>query len=378
MAVELVRPAISAELVEQHLERAADLLAAHAVDGLFVFRNTNILAFCGVPLAPGDRLVCGLVNADGRAAAVVPAFEAPLLGGLSPGIQLVTWEEHEDPYAAVAEAARLLGITSGTIFLDGHTWTEIQTRLQDVLPGVSLHQDAGVIEAVRITKSPEEIEAICAAARDTCRIYPLVAKRLRAGISEGELGRDVLNQLRGAGLSPWGDLIQGGETASVPHQTAGSRLFQDGDAVIVDFVCQKEGYLADMTRTFALGRPDGDIRRAYAVVRDAQRAAFEAVRPGVTCASVDHAARAVIQRAGLGEYFIHRVGHGIGLDVHEPPYLVRGNQECLKPGMCVTIEPGVYVPGRFGIRIEDVVTVTEDGHQRLTNSVPTDVSEVFK
>jgi Xaa-Pro aminopeptidase len=133
-----------------------------------------------------------------------------------------------------------------------------------------------------------------------------------------------------------------------------------------------------MTRTFAVGRPDGEIRRAYAVVRDAQRAAIEAVRPGATCASVDQAARAVIQKAGLGDYFIHRTGHGIGLDVHEPPYLVRGNQQRLEPRMCVTVEPGVYVPGRFGIRIEDVVAVTKDGCQRLTNSVPTDVSEVFK
>jgi D-alanyl-D-alanine dipeptidase len=188
----------------------------------------------------------------------------------------------------------------------------------------------------------------------------------------------VLNRMREAGLSPWGELIQGGESASVPHQATGRRRFRDGDAVVVDLVCRRNSYLGDMTRTFAIGRPEADVRRAYAVVRSAQRAALEAVRPGVTCEAVDRAARVVIERAGLGEYFVHRLGHGIGLDGHEPPYFVDGSRRRLAPGMCVTVEPGVYVPGRFGVRIEDVVAVTPDGCEILTRMIPTDVSEAFE
>ncbi|MBN2563606.1 MAG: aminopeptidase P family protein [Phycisphaerae bacterium] len=378
MTVNVARSVIDPVLVRQHLDRAGDQLAKHGVDGLFVFRDTNIRAFCGVPLAPYDRLVCGLVDQAGRLAFVAPAFEARLADGLPAGSELVTWEEHESPYAAVAEAARLLGIASGTILLDGHTWIDAQVGLSKALPRATFRPDPGVIDSVRVIKSPEDIEAIRAACEDTGGIYALISKRLRAGVSEFDLSRDVLSQLERSGLSPWGSLIQGGEAASVPHQPPSRRVFQDGDAVVVDFVCERDSYFGDMTRTFAIGRPADEVKRAYAVVRDAQKTAFEAIRQTVTCDSVDRAARSVIERAGLGEYFVHRLGHGIGLDVHEPPYLVQGNQHRLEPGMCMTIEPGVYVPGRFGIRIEDVVVVTADGYELLSNTVPTDVSPALR
>jgi D-alanyl-D-alanine dipeptidase len=250
-------------------------------------------------------------------------------------------------------------------------------RLSRALPAATLRPDPGVIEAVRAVKTEAEVAAIRAACGDAGKIYPLVAERLRVGVSEIELSRDVLKDLRRQGVKPVGDLIQGGQTASVPHRQAGQRRLQSGDAVIVDFVCERDGYLADLTRTLSLGQPGEEIGRAYGLVRDAQRRAIETVRPGVSCEAVDRAARSVIEAAGLGAYFVHRVGHGIGLDVHEAPFLVQGNQQPLAPGMCVTIEPGVYLPGRFGIRIEDVVAVTEDGCEILSDKVPTDVSPAF-
>jgi Xaa-Pro aminopeptidase len=377
-AAEARNAVIDPALVRQHLSRAVELLAEQRADGLFIFRDTNILAFCGVPLAPSDRLACGLMNADGRVAFVAPAFEAKIADGLPAGSELVTWEEHEDAYGCVVRAAGALGIVTGTILLDGQTWLETEVRLQAVLPRATLRPDPGVMETVRIVKTPEEVEAIRGACGDTGRVFPLVAEGLRAGESELELSRGVLNRMREAGLSVWGELIQGGESASVPHQATGPRRFRDGDAVVVDFVCRRNGYLGDMTRTFGIGRPEADVRRAYAVVRDAQRAAIETVRPGVTCEAVDRAARAVIERAGLGEYFVHRLGHGIGLDGHEPPYFVDGSRRRLAPGMCVTVEPGVYAPGRFGVRIEDVVAVTPGGCEILTKMIPTDVSEAFE
>lgn len=378
MAVETTQPAIAAELVAQHIDRARDLLAAYRADGLLVFRDTNIRAFCGVPLAPSDRLVCGLLNQGGQVALVAPAFEAHNACTLPPGSELVLWEEHEYPYMAVYKAASMLGLESGTILLDGHTWLDTYERLSAELPAATFRRDPGLIESVRITKSPEEIEVIRAACEDAGQFFSLVAQHLRIGMSELDMNREVTHQFHRDGLSVRNALIQGGETASVPHRPSGTRVFQDGDAVIVDLVCEKESYHGDITRTFALGRPREEIREAYTVVRDAQRAAIASVRRGVTCESIDRAARSVIEHAGLSEYFIHRVGHGIGLDGHEPPYLVQGNRKCLAAGMCVTIEPGVYVPGQFGIRIEDVISVTADGCEILSSSVPTDVSAEFK
>lgn len=378
MAVKLADPAIQPELVQQHLDRAVAELPRHQADGFLVFRKTNILAFTGVPLEPTDRLVCALINADGRIAFIVPAFEAEIADCLPVGSELVTWREHDDPYVATAEAADRIGLASGTILIDGHTWLDAQARLQLHLAGARLIRDPGLIEAIRITKTEEEVAAIRAACEDTGKIYALIAQKLRAGITEKELLREVIEPLQRAGVTPHGDLIQGGPSASVPHQPTGIRRFLNGDAVIVDFVAQRLSYHGDMTRTFGVGSIPDEIRHAYAVVREAQNAAIDAIRPGATCESVDKVARDIIELAGLGDYFVHRLGHGIGLDVHEPPYLVRGNAQKLEPGMCVTIEPGVYVPGRFGIRIEDVVAVTDAGHDVLSAGVPTDVSGCFK
>lgn len=377
MTLETARPPIAPDVVQQHVDQASRRLVDCNADGLIVFRNTNILAFCGTPLGPTDRLVCGLINQDGQVALVVPAFEANMAGPLPPGGEVVTWAEHEDPYAAAAEAARRLGIETGRIVLDNYMWLSAQKRLAAALPGATLLADVDLIDGIRMIKTADEVAAIRAACEDTAKIYPLVAKRLRPGISEVELQVEVIGPLERAGLTPYGDLIQGGQTASVPHQPTGSRRFCNGDAVIVDFVCARDGYLGDMTRTFAVDGISDEIKRAYRAVRDAQRAAFDAIRPGVTCESIDAAARSVIEKAGLGEFFTHRLGHGIGLDVHEPPYFVRGNEERLKPGMCVTVEPGVYVPGRFGIRIEDVIVVTDTGCEVLSAAAPTDFSTAF-
>ncbi|MEK6644037.1 MAG: Xaa-Pro peptidase family protein [Planctomycetota bacterium] len=377
MTLDTIRPPISSELVRQHVERAAAELSKRGASALLVFRKSNILAFCGVPLEPSDRLVCGLISRDGQVAFVVPAFEASIASGLPAGSELVAWEEFEDPYQATARAAERLGVDTGTIILDSHTWLGAQQRLAAAMPSATLVADTDLIESIRMVKSAGELSAIRLACEDTGKIYSLIEKRLRAGISELDLRRDVIGQLEKLGVTPFGDLIQGGESASIPHQRTGTRVFREGDAVIVDFVAARGCYLGDMTRTFAVGEVSDEVRRAYGVVRDAQRAAISAIRPGVTCESIDSAARHVIEQAGLGDFFVHRLGHGIGMDVHEAPYFVQGNKTRLQPGMVLTVEPGVYVPGQFGIRIEDVIAVTAGSCDVLTKQIPTDFSPAF-
>jgi Xaa-Pro aminopeptidase len=377
MNIDTDAPPIASDIVRQHLDDAVARLSQADADALLIFRDTNILAFCGVPLAPSDRLVCGLLSREGQLAFIVPAFESGIACTLPAGSEVVAWEEEEDPYACVAQAAAKLGVQNGLILLDRHTWLGVQQRLERELPGARLTPDTELIDSIRMIKSPREVEIIRAACADTAKIYPLIAQKLRAGISELELRREVLAQLEKAGVTPYGDLIQGGETASIPHQRTGTRRFREGDAVIVDFSARKGSYLGDITRTFAVGEPQDEIKTAYRVVRAAQQAAIKVICPGVTCESVDAAARAIITDAGLGDYFVHRLGHGIGLDIHEPPYFVRGSRLRLEPGMCLTVEPGVYVPGQFGIRIEDDIVVTRDGCEILSRGVATDVCDSF-
>ena len=366
---------ITPAAVARHLKLAASSLAQADADGLLVFRDTNILAFCGVPLAPSDRLVCGMVNRQGQVALVVPAFEAAIAEGSPADPKLFAWEEHEDPYAVTATAAQWLGIASGRLLLDGYTWLETKARLLGALPQVQIAKDPGLIESIRLTKGPGEIEAIRRACADSGAIYREVSDLLDAGISEIELSRELVARAGAQDRLIVGHLIQGGCSATAPHAPPCERTFREGDTVIVDLVCRREGYHGDMTRTFALGTMSDEARRVYGVVRSAQRAAIEAVRPGVVCEDVDSAARSVIEAAGLGAYFSHRLGHGIGLNIHEPPYLVQGNRQTLEPGMCVTVEPGVYIPGQFGVRIEDVVAVTDAGCEVLSGETPTDVSD---
>lgn len=371
------RAPIAPQLVQAHVEEAMARLAERGADALFVFRRTNILAFCGVPLEPSDRLVCGFIHRDGQVGFVVPEFEAENAATLPPGSQVVTWEEHDDPFEAVKTIAKMLGIERGRIILDKYTWIDIQVRLAKALPAATLEVDSDLIEGIRMIKSPGELDAMRAACQETGRIYGIVEKRLRAGISETDLRSEVIHALEKAGVRPWGDLIQGGESASVPHQPTGSRIIREGDAVIVDFVATKGGYLGDMTRTFAVGDVSDEIKAAYRLVRAAQAKAISTIRPGLTCEAIDAAARSVIEAGGLGDFFVHRLGHGIGMDVHEPPYFAKGNKTVLRPGMCLTVEPGVYVPGQFGIRIEDVIAVTANGCEVLTRGIPTDVSPAF-
>lgn len=370
-------PPVDGRIVADHVRRLSLALDSADADGIILFNSTNLLGFLGTPLGPSDRLVFGMVNRAGQTALVVPAFEATLARNALPGTRVWTWDEHEDALATAGAAAAELGLGEGRILLDRQLWIEVQPGLKRRLPKARFDLDPGTVDAVRLVKSPGEIDAIRRACEHCSRTYAFLAKRLVAGVREVDASREAGVHLSQAGASPRLILVQSGENAAVPHRATSRRPLAQGDGVVVDCVCVRDGYFGDMTRTFAIGEPSRELRRAYDAVRKAQRTAMEAIRPGATCESIDAAARAVIARAGLSQFFVHRLGHGIGLDGHEPPYLVGGNSMCLEAGMCVTVEPGVYVPGEFGVRIEDVVVVTPTGCEVLSSLTPTDVSPQF-
>jgi D-alanyl-D-alanine dipeptidase len=222
---------------------------------------------------------------------------------------------------------------------------------------------------LRAIKDADELErlATAGAAADAC--FEQLKEGRFAGRRESEIAAELAGLLRDHGHSQVDFTVVGsGPNGANPHHEMSERTIEDGDMVVLDFGGLKDGYGSDTTRTVHVGEPADDEREVYELVRRAQQAGFEAVRPGVECQEIDRAARKVIADAGYGEYFIHRTGHGIGLTTHEPPYMVEGETLELQPGMCFSIEPGVYLPGRFGVRIEDIVTVTEDGGRRLNNT----------
>jgi Xaa-Pro dipeptidase len=308
-----------------------------------------------------------LFPAYGRAAIVLPALEASKTVGS--GLTPFTYTDEAGPDGACAAALEALGLTQGDAVLGVEL---LQMRLLEArllrahAPGCALRPAKEVLEPLRMRKDVAEIEALRRAIAVTERALEATFRQVRAGMAEREVVALLkLEMLRAGGAVSFVSVVAGPNAAS-PHAVAGDYALRRGDPVVVDCGASVAGYNADITRTFTLGGLDAELGRVYEVVRAANAAGRAAVAPGVPAQAVDRAARAVIEEAGYGECFIHRTGHGLGLEVHEPPYIVAGNEQPLAPGMVFTVEPGIYLPGRGGVRIEDDVWVTERGGESLT------------
>jgi Xaa-Pro aminopeptidase len=251
--------------------------------------------------------------------------------------------------------------------VDDHMWAEKVLRLWAGMPGVEQRLAGGVLRDLRIRKTDAEIEALREAGAAIDRVHRRIGEWLRPGRTEREIGRDIADAIVAEGHVRADFVIVGsGPNGASPHHDVSDRVVEPGDVVVVDIGGTTEaGYCSDSTRTYAVGEPDPDFQRYYAVLLEAQIAACDAVRPGISAQQVDRVARGVIDAAGYGEFFVHRTGHGIGLEGHEHPYIVEGNAETLEPGMAFSVEPGIYLPARHGARIEDIVVCTAAGGERL-------------
>jgi Xaa-Pro aminopeptidase len=315
-----------------------------------------------------ERLTCLVVPATGDPFLVVPRLELPAAqaspaAGL--GIELVAWEETEDPYALVA--ARLPGRIE-RVGLSDRMWTLMALRFRAALPDAEQVTAGGVLGGLRMRKSPAEVAALREAGAAIDRVHQAMPGLLRAGRTEREVGREVAEAIVSEGhASVDFVIVASGPNAASPHHELSDRVIGHGDAVVVDIGgTMPSGYCSDSTRTYAVGHPPEEFFDYYTVLREAQQAACEAVRPGVPAEAIDAAAREPITAAGYGADFIHRTGHGIGLEVHEEPYIVAGNAERLAPGMAFSVEPGIY-PGAHGARIEDIVVCTDSGYERVNH-----------
>jgi D-alanyl-D-alanine dipeptidase len=344
----------------------------HAMDaglaGVLVAPGPDLLWLTGYePTALTERLTLLILSAQLRPTLLVPTLERAdaEAAAEATGVEIVDWADDVDPYR-VASAF----LPPGCIFgVSDSTWSSHLLGLQEVLPSAGYQSLSECLPMLRAVKDNAELYRLTAAGAAADATYNEIVRMPFAGRREDEVAGDLARLLRQFGHERVDFTIVGsGPNGADPHHEAGDRVIVPGDAVVLDFGGVMHGYGSDTTRTVVVGEPSPEIQRVHDVVRAAQQKAFEAVRPGVACEDVDRVARDVITEAGYGEWFIHRTGHGIGVTTHEPPYLVAGAALRLEPGMCFSIEPGVYLPGRFGVRIEDIVTVTGHGARRLNNT----------
>ncbi|MBD8872147.1 Xaa-Pro peptidase family protein [Rhodanobacter sp. DHB23] len=367
---------IGADEHQARIERARALLRAAGIDALLVTAGASLRYFTGVPWGASERLVALLLTAHGQPIVVCPAFETGSLAAvLRIPADVRTWEEHEDPQALVAAALRERRAHS--LALDPAAPYTVTTKLRDAMAGQSPADASAIIDGCRMCKSPAELALMRQATAMTLHVHRLAARILHAGIGNRELVRfiDEAHRALGADNGSTFCIVQFGHATAYPHGLPGEQHLDEDQLVLIDTGCTVQGYHSDITRCYAFGRVDGEVERIWELEQAAQRAAFEAVRPGVRCETVDAAARAVVERAGLGPGYRlpgipHRTGHGCGLAIHETPYLVRGNATPLAPGMCASDEPMIVVPERFGVRLEDHFHVTEDGARWFTEPSP--------
>jgi len=358
---------------EERLIRAGEAAGAAGLDGLLASPGPDLAYLTGYAPMPLERLTLLVVEPGRTPVMLVPELERPAaLGCPAAGdLEILGWRDGEDPYEI---AVRLL--RGRRYAITDQTWASHVLGLARASTGARFEPSGAVLPLLRAVKDAEELAALRAVGAAADAAYGDLLQVRFEGRRELDVASDLDGLLGAHGHETVDFTIVGsGPNGASPHHEAGERVIEAGDAVVLDFGGHMGGYCSDISRTVGVGEPSAALERVHGVVREAQQAGVDAVRPGVACFEVDRAARAVIEDAGYGERFIHRTGHGIGLEVHEPPYIVEGMTVHLQAGMTFSVEPGIYLPGRFGVRIEDIVVCTADGVERL-NQAPRDLAVV--
>jgi Xaa-Pro dipeptidase len=353
-------------------ERQAKLRAAakaRGLDALFVTPSTNLAWSANLAIGRSERLTALLVLADGPSILVTPSFEEANHKRNAVSDEVKTWTEEQDPLALTA---MLLG-SRKAVGVEGSTaWGTAQGLSAALGANAKLEDATPVFDPLRAVKTEAEQAYIKEAARRTNAAIAATHKRMRAGMTESDVARILEEEYVKIGVHG-GGLVQFGPSSAFPHGAPAERRLAKGDVVLIDSGCRVRGYTSDVTRTVSFGPPSDELRKVYDVVDKAQQAGILALKAGTTGEEADRAARKVIEDAGYGQYFTHRLGHGLGMDGHEPPYLVKGNSKALVSGNTVTIEPGIYMPDKFGVRIEDDYCVGEKSPPASLSTRPGDL-----
>ena len=365
---------ITADERRGRVEKARRLMADRGIDALMLCSGTSLVYFTNISWSGGERLFTIVIPRTGEPFVVCPAFEEDrareqlALGPFTGDVDVRTWQEDDSPYALVAAGLRDRGVSTGRVGVE----ETVQFRFSDgvalAAPALEMVDGTPVTAGCRMVKDAHELELMRLASDVTWRAYKAAYESLREGMTQNDFARLVSAAHSQLGFSGSAG-VQTGEYSALPHGSIQPQVVREGTILLIDGGCKVEGYSSDLSRTFVLGAPTQKMKDVFEIERRAQDAALAAAGPGIPCEAVDAAARKVIVDAGYGPdytYFTHRVGHGMGMDGHEWPYLVRGNTLPLEPGMTFSDEPGIYLPGEFGVRLEDDMVITEDGAELFT------------
>jgi Xaa-Pro aminopeptidase len=344
------------------------------VDVLLLSVGPDLPYLTGYEAMPLERLTMLVLPRTGDAHLVVPRLEAPRIRPRPELFEIVTWEETDDPIALIAGMIRR---SARRVAIGDHTWARFLLDLQHAVPSCGFTRASDVVAPIRMVKDADEIAALTRAAHAVDAVAHDMRSVAFAGRTELEVHRELVDRMLAAGHERvnFAIVAAGENAASAHHEPTATRTIRDGDLVLCDFGGTMDGYCSDITRMFHVGEPTSEVRDVYAVLTAAQEAGVRAATIGTPCEEVDGAARRVIAGAGFGEFFVHRVGHGIGTEAHEDPYMVAGNDRVLESGHVFSVEPGIYFPDRFGMRLEDIVVATAGGPLRL-NVAPRDIAIV--
>ena len=372
-----VKP-ITVEERRARVDKAARLMRDTRIDALMLTGGTSLEYYTGIRWGLSERMLALIIPTKGKPFIVCPKFEEERAmeqvktGPLDQGTEVHTWEEDESPSALVAAGLKARGLATGTLGIEETVRYVFSNDVATALPTVRLTSGTPVTAGCRGVKSETELALMRHASAVTLKAYEAAYKSLADGMTQTQFAGLVSMAHQRLGYQGSAG-VQVGEYSALPHGSVTPQVIREGTILLIDGGCKVEGYSSDISRTFVLGKATDRMKKVFEIEHRAQTAALKAARPGLECQAVDAAARKVIVDAGFGpgyKYFTHRVGHGIGMDGHEWPYLVKGNTQKLEPGNTFSDEPGIYIPGEFGIRLEDDMVITGDGAELFTPQSP--------
>ena len=357
-------------LNEKRLHKLTESILAHGLDGVALVPGPNLTYISGIHTHLSERPIVLFLPADDAAAMIVPQLEADKAAAAGiPGERIFSWSDEEGYTGAFQQACAHLELSDYLLGVEALRMRVLELEmLQRYAPGLATAHAEPILDGLRLRKDEAELDAMQRAAEVAEAAMDALLPRLKLGLSEKQVAAMLTAELLAAGAEApsFTPIVSAGPNGASPHAVPTGRPLQKGDMVVIDWGALVDGYVSDITRTFAMGEVGEEMKLIYDVVRAANEAGKKAVRPGVTGQDIDRAARTVIDNAGYGDYFIHRTGHGLGMETHEHPSLVAGNSDPLPVGAVFTVEPGIYLPGRGGVRIEDDVILTADGHRSLS------------
>lgn len=361
------------EIHQERMVKAQELLAKLDFDFMALFPSSNMLYLSGFYDEPGERMLLLLLPQEGEPIFLVPELYEEQIKQKSPFQDIRIWSDSDNPMNLLRQTVVDLAVRDGKVLVDDGMWAKFFLMLREALPKAKFSLVSRVMVPLRMQKTPHEIHCLEQAGAIADEAFEEIIRSKIAGMTELTLATALEEAMkkRGAEKIAFETLVASGPNGALPHHRAGRRRIEPGDVVILDYGCRIQGYCSDITRTIVCKEASKEIQAVYEIVERAQEKAVQAIRPGVKAEEIDQAARQEITKADYGERFIHRTGHGIGLDIHEEPYIVEANHLELRQGMAFSVEPGIYLPGQFGIRIEDIVVVTQRGAQRMNRCTHT-------